>query len=342
MKYNKTSSWILFTPFILMFFASCSGEISGGREFQDSIKIENVRNFHELNIVYKKEKFLVLHNFRTQLDIYGNNGLDSIIQVANLVETYGGFQIKGQYVLKTEPYDEENLLILKTFPNEFHILKTNHPNTINKLSIDISSNEFLADVTKFNNEYLVFNTYGAEALNHAKIYRYDIKNQTSKLIYEIFLDNPVAEFLKLKFDEQNLKILDPYHKELITLDKNGKLLSKNNFTTPSDFNYNFTETKRYASAEEFNKSEIDLQEFTRLVDFSLFKNSLLLIIAQNQGRKIVDRLLVSCSLEDGHPATVIKTEQIPIHFGPNNHLFRYFEKDSMQFVEVVPLTKVID
>jgi hypothetical protein len=342
MKLQKTRNWILNLFFSLFIFISCTSDIIGESEIHDSTRIETLHNYHELNIIYQHGKFFVLHNYRTQLDIYGNYGLDTIIQVANLIETYGGFQIKGQYVLKTESYDEENLIILKTFPNEFHILTTDQPHTIKKLPIDIPSNEFLSDVTKFNNQYIVFNTYGVEALNHAKIYRYDIKNQSSNLLYEVILDNPVAEFLKLKLDDQNLKILDPYHKELITLDKNGKLISRNNFTTPSNFNYNFTETKRYASVEEFNKSEIDFQEFTRVIDFSLQENDLLLIITQNSGRKIIDRLLVSCSLEEGHRANVIDSEHVPIHFGPNNHLFRYFEKDSMQFVEIIPILKVLD
>lgn len=342
MKHQSTFSWILYIPLIPLFFSSCSETIKTEREFQDSTKIQKVHNFHELNIVYQNGKFFLLNNFRTQLDIYDGNELDSTIKLVQIKETYSGFEIKGQYVLSTEPYNEEHLIIVKTFPNEFHLLTINPPHKIKKLIIDIPSTEFLVEVKSLNNEYIIFNTYGAEALNQAKIYKYNIKNQTSTLIYEEFLKNPVAEFMKLKVDSQNLTILDPYHKVINILAHNGKLLSKQNFTTPPDFNYNFTENTRYESAEEFSKSEIDLEEFTRVIDFTIQENSLFLIVTQISGRKIIDRLIVRCGMDENFEPKIITSSFVPLHFDSNNNLFRYIEKDGQQFVEVVPIKNAIN
>ena len=179
-------------------------------------------------------------------------------------------------------------------------------------------------------------------LDVAKIYKYNIKNQTSTLIYEEYLKNPVAEFLKLKVDSQNLTILDPYHKVINILAHNGKLLSKQNFTTPPDFNYNFTENTRYESAEEFSKSEIDLEEFTRVIDFTIQENSLFLIVTQISGRKIIDRLIVRCGMDENFESKIITSSFVPLHFDSNNNLFRYIEKDGQQFVEVGPIKNAIN
>ncbi len=342
MKLAKQFSWLFCLFLIIIFQNSCNSHKEITPDIELITKIDKVRNPNELTISLHKESFFVLHNFRTQLNIYKENELDSAIQLVEMKETYAGFEIKGQYVSKIKYFDPNTMIILKISPNEYHLMETNIPYQVNNLPIDTPINESISDFFRFDENHLIIATHGFDKLNHSKIYLYHIDHQSSKVLYEETLDHPVAEFLKVKAVDNEIYILNPFHKQLVTIDKKGKVISRKKISVPSEINYNFTENKKYATVEEYNKAEIDLTEVTRVVDFTIYNKQLLMITTQHSDRKILSRHLIKCALDDQTSSELISTENMPIHFGPNNHLFSYFEKDSLNYVKIEPLKNIID
>lgn len=342
MKSAKYYVWYIFLFYHLIFQSSCENQKESFYDIEQTIKIEKIRNPNELLLSFHQDAFFVLHNFRTQLDIYKENKLDSAIQLVEMKETYAGFEIKGQYVSQIKYFDPNTLALLKISPDEFHLMETTKPYKVRKSSIDTPSSESISDFAKFDNNHLIITTFGFEKLNQSKIYLYNIKTQTSKLLFEETLAHPVAEFVQVLVEGNKIHLLNPYHQLLLTIDKKGRLISKTKFSVPEEINYNFTENKRYATVEEYNKAEVDLREYTRVMDFTLYNENLFLITTQHSDRKILSRQLIKCTFDDQNPSKIIETQHVPIHFGPNNHLFSYFEKDSVQYVEIVPLEKELD
>jgi hypothetical protein len=342
MKLDKNFNLLFLALFKLILLSSCINNKEVFEEIREEVLLKNVRHPHELNVSYRKGSFFVLHNFRTQLDIYSENILDSAIQLVEMEETYAGFQIKGQYVSKFKYFDNETVAILKISPNEFHFIDTENPYRVNILSIDTPPTEFISDFAKFDENHLIVSTFGYEKLDQYKIYLYNIKNQTSKLLFEETLKHPVAEYIKVFVKDNKIYLLNPFHKILLTIDKKGKLISKRKFSVPEEFNYNFTENKWYATMEEITKAEVDLQEYTRVMDFTLYNDQLLLIVTQHSDRKTLSRNLIKCAVDDTITAVLIEIQHIPIHFGPNDHLFNYFEKDSLQHIEIVPMNSILE
>ncbi len=342
MKFTKYCIWYIcfFCP--LIFQTSCDNHKQTFEDIERTTNVEKVKNHNELLVSFHQDAFFVLHNFRTQLDIYRENKLDSAIQLVEMKETYAGFEIKGQYVSQSKYLDPNTLALLKISPNEFHLMESTKPYKVRKLPIDTPSSEFISDFTKFDTNHLIITTFGFEKLDQYKIYLYNIKNQTSKLLFEETLEHPVAEFVQVHVEGDKIHLLNPYHQLLLTIDEKGKLISKRKFSVPEEINYNFTENKRYANMEEYNKAEVDLREYTRVIDFTLYNENLYLIATQHSDRKILSRQLIKCTIDDHNPSTIIEIQHTPIHFAPNNHIFRYFKKDSIQFVEIVPLEKALD
>jgi hypothetical protein len=340
MKSAKYYVWCICLFCHLIFQSSCENHKESFYDIEQTIKIEKIRNPNELLVSFHQDAFFVLHNFRTQLDIYKENKLDSAIQLVEMKETYAGFEIKGQYVSKLNYFDSETLAILKISPNEFHFIDTENPYNVKVLTIDIPSTEFISDFTKFDNNHHIITTFVFEKLNQSKTYLYNIKTQTSKLLFEETLEHPVAEFVQVLVEGDKIHLLNPYYQLLLTIDKKGKLISKRKFSVPEEINYNFTENKRYATMEEYAKAEVDLQEYTRVMDFTLYNDQLLLIVTQHSDRKTLSRHLIKCALDDTPTAVLIDIQHMPVHFGPNNHLFNYFEKDSLQYIEITPLSSV--
>ncbi len=324
----------------LIFQSSCENQKESFHDIEQTIKIEKIRNPNELLMSFHQDAFFILHNFRTQLDIYRENKLDSAIQLVEMKQTYAGFEIKGQYVSKLNYFDLETLAILKISPNEFHFIDTENPYNVKVLTIDTPSTEFISDFTKFDKNHLIIGTFEFEKLNQFKIYLYNIKNQSSKLLFEETLEHPVEEYIKVFVKDNKIHLLNPFHQMLLTINKKGKMLSKRKFSVPEEINYNFSENKWFATMEEYAKAEVDLQEYTRVMDFTLYNDQLFLIVSQHSDRKTLSRHLIKCAVDDTPTAALIDIQYMPIHFGPNDHLFNYFEKDSLQYIEITPLSSV--
>lgn len=342
MRSAKYCIWFICLFCNLFFQSSCENHKESFHDIEQTIKIEKIRNPNELLVSFHQDAFFVLHNFRTQLDIYRDNNLDSAIQLVEIKKTYAGFEIKGQYVSKLIYFDSETVAILKISPNEFHFTDIENPYKVKVLTIDTPPTEFISDFTKFDENHLIIATYGFEKIDQTRIYLYNIKNQISKLLFEETLPHPVAEFVKVFVSDNKIHLLDPFHQVLLTIDKQGKLISKRAFSVPTEINYNFTENKRYANMEDYNKAEVDLQEYSRVMDFTLFNDQLLLIVTQHSDRKTLSRQLIKCALDDQDLTAIIKSQTTPIHFGPNNHVFQYFEKDSLQYIEITPLSSILE
>lgn len=342
MRFIKVYLKIIFSVIIANSLISCQPDKKIDYEFQDSTKIEKVNNFQELNIDYDKGVFFVSNNKGTQIDIYNSNTKNTTINFAEIKETIVGKEIKGQAVTKMASYDEKYLILLRRFPYEFHLMEKNKDYALQKFKLDIPDSEWIADFGKFNDETVVFNTYGVESYKESKIYSYNFKSQTATLLHEEILENPMANYYRIDSENGNIHFLKTDKKEINTFNIKGELLSKKTFTTPTEHNYNIVEKKRYASIEDYKSSEIDPQIFTEVWDFQLYENSVLLILVQVSGTKILDRVLVKCSFDDEFPSSIIQSKYTPIHFGHNGHLYRYYEKDSIQSIEIVPLNILVN
>lgn len=324
------------------FLISCTSPISPDREVQDSIAVRKLKNINEPDVANVQENFFVLRDYSSQLDIFHQNQLDSTIQLLNQVKTISGVELHGGRVLKKViAFDNSQVAVMKYNPDTLIIINAQYPYVSNKISFNIPSNERLFDFTPLNDQEIIFITYNVRTFQESYLYKLNLKTLQSTLLHKLAFKEDVADLLKIKIDKnQHVLIIDPFHRELTKLDVKKGTTSKEKYHTPSDFNYNVLKTVRFSSAQEYFNATEDSTERTRVVDFILTDESLLLIVNQGTDRTVRSRHLIRCTLNGDSQPKNIHTDKTPLNFSHDKHIFFSSDKDSLNQVNIVPFRQL--
>ncbi|UJP65347.1 hypothetical protein [Mongoliitalea daihaiensis] len=328
---------------IFLFVLSCTSPKSPEREMLDSVSVQKLRTVYDPAIAYVQDNFFVLRDYSSNLDIFNQQALDTTIQLLQQVQTMQGLELHGGRVLKkVAALDNSHVAIMKYTPDSLIILDAKNSSISQKIPFKVASNERMIDFVPLSKHEVFYLTYSIKTRQESKLYKLNLKSLQSTFIYQLDLEDKVADLLKLALDEnQDVLILNPFSAELLRVDQKKGTAVKEKYKTPSDFPYHVMKTRSYVSQVEFFNSANDTTQRTRVVDFVMSDGALLLIVNQGTERTFTSRHLLMCSLHDDAQPKIIPTNQIPLNFSHDKHIFFSSEKDSVDQLSIVPIRKIL-
>lgn len=327
--------------FLLLF--SCTSPKSPEREILDSVSVQKLRTVYDPAIAYVQDNFFVLRDYSSNLDIFNQHELDTTIQLLQQVETMLGLELHGGRMLKkVAALDNSHVAIMKYTPDTLIIIDAKNSSISQKIPIKVASNERMIDFVPLSKHEVCYLTYSIKTRQESKLYKLNLKSLQSTFIYQLDLEDQVADLLKLSLDEhQDVLILNPFSSELVKIDQKKGTTVKEKYKIPSDFPYHVMKTSSFSSQAAFFNSANDTTQRSKVVDFVMSDGALFLIVNQGTERTFTSRHLLLCTLQDDAQPKIIPTNQTPLNFSYDKHIFFSSEKDSVDQLSIVPIRKIL-
>jgi hypothetical protein len=341
MKIGKNIIWYL----MALIFWDCSNKHFDYTEQNYSSKIIGLNNTFGLEVGFVNNKFLLLKNYKTLLEIHVADTLFLAKQLRKIKTSDYGVEIHGQSIDRMIQMNDK-VILQRSYPSEFQIFSADNPNSLIKFPVTHSDKEKMTSSFFWGSNKILFLTTNIESSNSLNLYIYDLENKSNKLLSEHKLAKNWAEFSLVRGDSDGIQILNPYQQEVIFLNHEGQILYKNKYSYPEGFLFKFMEKKWYANIEAFLKEtsiENSYQNTSFVFDFFVSDNSIFMIVVSSvleNGNQIQKRNLIHATL-NSKESEIINSTKLPLQFDKDFNLIMSFQDKEDYFFEIMPIDKLI-
>lgn len=326
----------------LMVLFSCQPNFNSVIDIKDQTKVEQITDPWEVDVVYHDSTFFLNKDLRALIQGYKKDSL--LFGTFNTKITYQGRSMMGNGANSKRMFSFGNeLMVVQSSPHQ--LTKLNFQGKISaKFPIRLKNTVEVFDGFFLSEDKLGLVSYPSiENANQLELLSYNLKTNTTSIFFKKDSGYPANTHL-IRTNSSSIFILNPYEKELMVLDGQGKVKDVVKFDQ-AQFSIEFKPPYPFATPDDYFKLSPEEQLASRsdhVYDFYYNQGKLYLLIRRlslNNDRVVSRSELIKIDISSGQ-VTVDSGQFIFLSFDQKGHVFRYFKDGRDYFIEILPIEKV--
>jgi hypothetical protein len=216
MKKNRLELVVFF-----MTLLSCQPKLNSEIEIHDHTKVEQITDPWEVDVVYRDSTFFLNKDLRALIQGYKKDSLR--FETFNTKITYQGRSMMGNGANSKRMFSfGDELLVVQSSPHQLTKLNFQGNNS-GKVPIRLKNTVEVFDGFFLSDDKLGLVSYPSiEKANQLELLSYNLKTNTSSTLFEKESEYPANTHL-VRRNSASIYILNPYDRELMILDGQGKV-----------------------------------------------------------------------------------------------------------------------